>query len=247
MENIPGYWYWDLSAIESLKITDNVVELMISKLRKLPESTQTVSKLAACIGPQFDLNTLASISETSALSVFANLKSAIESGLILSCSELDEQLLIQEYKFGHDRIQQAAYLLMTEERKKAIHLQIGRILLKNTALECQSEKVFVIVDHLNLGQKLINDLEEREHLAQLNLLAGTQAISATAYTAGLNYLQVGIQLLTENCWETQYDLTLALYSPVTEASYLNGNYQQMEERVVFFQLVILLRLLYYLY
>ena len=51
-------WDWNISEIEAVGITDNVVELMVGKLRKMPDSTQQVLRLAACVGNSFDLNTL---------------------------------------------------------------------------------------------------------------------------------------------------------------------------------------------
>ncbi|MEY3867096.1 MAG: hypothetical protein RLZZ338_987 [Cyanobacteriota bacterium] len=224
-----GFWQWELSQIEALGITDNVVELMIGKLKKLPESTQKVLQLAACIGSEFDLNTLTVVCEKNTTEVYEALLEALHSGLILSRSELDEQLLIQDYQFRHDRIQQAAYTLIDDNKKKVIHLQIGRILLQNTSQEARSEKIFGIVDHLNMGRELMRDDVEREHLAQLNLLAGSKATSATAYAAAVNYLQVAIKLLAEDSWQTQYELTLDIYSRAVEAVYLNGDREQMEQ------------------
>ncbi|MEG4322591.1 MULTISPECIES: AAA family ATPase [unclassified Microcoleus] len=222
-------WSWNLAQIEATGITDNVVELMVGKLRKLSPSAQQLLQWAACIGAEFDLNTLSLIGEQPARSVFDNLKEAIQSGLIVSLSDLNEQLVIQDYKFGHDRIQQAAYALIEEDRKQVIHLQIGRLLLQNRSPEELSEDLFTIVDHLNLGREPIAEDNEIEQLAQLNLIAGRKATSATAYAAAVQYFQTGLELLAEDCWQTQYDLALELYSRATEAAYVNGNLEQMEQ------------------
>ncbi|NES66166.1 MAG: serine/threonine-protein kinase PknK, partial [Okeania sp. SIO2D1] len=58
-----GYWQCDLTQIRQLSLTDDVLEFMVGRLRKLDEATQNVLKLAACIGNQFDLETLAVICE----------------------------------------------------------------------------------------------------------------------------------------------------------------------------------------
>ncbi len=226
--NPQGYWQWDLKQIERIENTDNMVKFMIGKMQKLPPSTQEVLSLAACIGAEFDLNTIALISDKMAELLFENLTPTINAGLIIPLSELDEQLLIQNYKFGHDRIQQAAYDLIDQQQKLAIHLKIGRLLWENTEPEELSDKIFKIVDHLNLGQQLIGDRPERNQIARLNLLAGQKAKAANAYEAALKYFQIGQEFLLAESWQTDYDLTLALYSEAAEVAYLGGDFEQMQ-------------------
>jgi predicted ATPase/serine phosphatase RsbU (regulator of sigma subunit)/tRNA A-37 threonylcarbamoyl transferase component Bud32 len=230
-----GFWQWDIANIEAQDITDNVVELMIGKLKKLPDSTQQVLQLAACVGAYFDLDTISIVCEQSKEAIFPDLKTTIQSGLILPTSELDEELLIQTYKFLHDRVQQAAYALIDEDQKQAVHLQIGRLLLQNTAPEMLSEKIFEIVDHLNLGIELLSDQNEREEIAKLNLSAGQKAKAAAAYEASEKYLNVGLQLLSSNSWQDSYELTLSLYEEAAEAAYLNGDFEQMEQLAIVVQ------------
>ncbi|HBL60650.1 MAG TPA: hypothetical protein DDZ80_20015, partial [Cyanobacteria bacterium UBA8803] len=211
-------------------ITDNVVELMIGKLKKLPESTQQVLRLASCVGADFDLNTLSIIYEKPKEVIFPDLVTAIQSGLILPASELDTDLLIQDYKFLHDRVQQAAYALIDDDRKKAVHLQIGRLLKANVSAQELPEKIFEIVDHLNVGQELIIDESELVDLARLNLEAGKKAKASTAYAAALTqYFTPGIEVLPEDTWKTHYDLTFNLYRERSECEYLCGNFDKAEE------------------
>ncbi|BAY50526.1 ATP-binding region ATPase domain protein (plasmid) [Scytonema sp. HK-05] len=224
-------WYWELAQIEAKDITDNVVELMISKLKKLPDATQQVLRLAACVGAEFDLNTLAIICEKSPRGTFLDLAAALHSGLISPISELDEDLLIQNYKFLHDRVQQAAYALVEESQNQAIHLQIGSLLLHNSKPETLLDKIFKIADHLNLGIKLVTEQEKRDEIAKLNLMAGQKAKAATAYDAAKRYLTTAIELLPLNSWQRQYDLTLALHESAAEAAYLCGHFEEMERWV----------------
>ncbi len=219
-------WQWDMAQIEAMDITDNVVELMIGTVKKLPPQTQQVLRLAACVGASFDLNTLSIICEQSTSEVFQNLLPAVQSGLILTISELDSQLLIQDYKFSHDRIQQAAYGLIEDSRKKTVHLQIGRLLLAKLSAKERLERLFELVDHLNLGRELIADEREQIELVRLNLEAGQKAKEATAYAAALQYLTVGMEYLTENSWAENYELTFKLTQEKSEVEYLNGNYEQ---------------------
>nr|WP_319423567.1 serine/threonine-protein kinase PknK [Pleurocapsa sp. FMAR1] len=220
-----GSWQWDLKQIDRIGSTDNLVEFMIGKMQKLPQLTQKVLRLAACIGAEFDLSTISIIGKKSAEELWASLTPAIDIGLIIPVSELNEQLLIEDYKFGHDRIQQGAYALGDEQQRLWTHLKIGRLLWQNT--QQLSDKIFKTVDHLNIGQQLISDRAERTEIARLNLLAGQKAKAANAYSAALEYLNIGREFLTDD-WTTNYDLTLTLYSEATEVAYLNGDFEQVE-------------------
>ncbi|MGK7900208.1 MAG: AAA family ATPase, partial [Hormoscilla sp.] len=237
-----GHWECDLARVRQLALTDDVVEFMALQLQKLPILTQSVLKLAACIGNQFDLGTLAVICEQSLPEVATALWRALQEGLVLPVSEMykffqgvdsDEGVQSEEvsvgYKFLHDRVQQAAYLLIPSSQKKSTHLKIGQLLLSNTPTEEREEKIFEIVNQLNIGVELITSGNQRDELAHLNLLTGRKAKAATAYAAAVGYLAVGIGLLAASSWQSQYNLTLALYSEAAEAAYLSGDFEQMEQ------------------
>ncbi|MBD2741929.1 AAA family ATPase [Coleofasciculus sp. FACHB-1120] len=221
-------WQWNIAQIQAQDITDNVVELMLHKLNKLPENTQQILRLAACIGAEFNLDTLSIVCEKSHKTVFQDLLTAIQVGLIQPLSELDENLLIQEYKFLHDRVQQASYILIDESQKQIVHLQIGRNLLGKTLPERLSDRLFEIVDHLNHGIELVTDRLERNEIARLNLITGQKAKAAIAYSVAQNYLARGRAWLTYSSWPTNYELTLELYTETTEVAYLCGDFEQVE-------------------
>ena len=221
-------WQWNIAQIEAMDITDNVVDLMISKIKRLSPQTQQILRLAACVGASFDINTLSIISKHATSEIFHNLLPAIQSGLIVALSELNEELLIRNYKFSHDRIQQAAYALIEASRKQKVHLQIGRLLLANISSQERIERLFELVDHLNLGRGRITHAREQIELARLNLEAGQKAKHSTAYTAALQYLTLGIQYLSPYCWKDNYELAFKLYQEKSELEYLNGNYEQSE-------------------
>ena len=231
-----AFWQWDISNIEAMDITDNVVELMIRKLRKLPDSTQQVLQLAACVGNSFDLHTLSIIYKQSAAVVYRDLLLAVQEGLLLPISDLkiaqedliNTNLINLEFKFLHDRVQQAAYALIDDSSKQVTHLQIGRLLWQNTTADTLAEKIFEVVDHLNLGIELISDKSERTEIAKLNLIAGQKAKAAMASVAAIEYLQVGLRLLDKDSWNHQYKLTLALHEEAAEVAFLNGNFNLMQ-------------------
>lgn len=235
-----GHWECDIAQARFTHASD-VVEFMTAQLQKLPQETQDVLKLAACIGAQFDLNTLAVVSEELPKQTALSLWKALEEELILPIQEnyklfipTDAQFKTDSitnpiYRFLHDRVQQAAYSLIPNDQKPATHLKIGQLLLKSSSESEREEKLFDIVEHLNLGQELIAQANEREALAQLNLKAGQKARNSTAYAAAKVYLQIGIELLTDNCWQSQYELTLNLYVAAVEVAYLNADFDDMEQ------------------
>ncbi|KYC43850.1 PAS domain S-box protein [Scytonema hofmannii PCC 7110] len=233
-------WQWDVSQIQAKNITANVVELMVSKIDKLPEMTESILKLAACIGYNFDLLTLATISQTSAPQVFNTLLGALQEGLLISLNEKykllglgDDSFLSQvRLQFLHDRVQQAAYSLIEETQKQVTHLQIGRLLLANFTQEDLEARIFDVVDQFNQAIDIIDSQTEKVKLAQLNLMAGEKAVAATAYEPAFQYFKNGIKLLNTDSWQQQYKLTLSLYSKMAEAAYLVGEFQQMEQLVL---------------
>ncbi len=237
--NNQGGWQWNIQEIEAVGITDNVVELMIQKLQKLPEGTQQVLRLGACLGNQFDLHTISLIHGKEAVETFRDLWPAIKEDLIQPISDLQltqEQLfnfplLVLNYQFLHDRVQQAAYALIDDSQKKAVHLQIGRMFLMNTPVEYRLDRAFELVDHLNVGRELITETEEKLELAALNLEAAKKAKDANAYQAAKGYLTAGVELLPENSWDADYDLTFALYKNLAEIEYLTGNFAASEQYI----------------
>ncbi|MBE9052867.1 AAA family ATPase [Nostocales cyanobacterium LEGE 11386] len=245
-----GGWQYELAKIQALALTDDVVEFMSIQLMKLPIQTQQVLKLAACIGNQFDLKTLAIVHEQSAVNTASDLWPALLEGLILPQSEVyklveksnSDQISALErgesthsnsqlpkYKFIHDRVQQAAYSLIPQHQKQSIHLKIGQLLLKNTSVAERDERIFELVNQFNIAVPLITLPSDRHQLAEMNLVAGRKALASTAYPAALKYLTTGIELLADDTWKTEYELTLALYETAAEAAYLAGDFEQTNQ------------------
>jgi len=235
-------WTWDVNQVQKRNFTDNVVELMVAKIQKVSPGTQEVLKLAACIGNQFELETIAVISETSARDTALNLQEAVAEGLIQPLGDEYKTVVLEpleneknqagqlkvEYQFIHDRIQQAAYSLIPNEFKQRVHLHIGQLLLQSTPESQIEEKIFDIVNQLNHGIELVNNQQQRDKIANLNLIAGQKAKSSTAYQPALMYLQQGLEWLGKDRWQRQYETALALYVEAAEAAYLCGQFEEMD-------------------
>ena len=232
-------WVWDLKQIQAKKITDNVVELMASKIMLLPESCKKILKLAACIGNQFDLNTLAVISEPNHnfQIIQEQLIPAIYQGILIPQGENYRRIGIGEvdvqsvgFKFQHDRVQQAAYLLISDQKRAKVHLHIGRMLLNSSEGEASVEKrIFDIVAHLNKGLALILSQVEKNRVAQLNLQAGIRAWLASAHRASFEYFSIAKGLLSEDAFILEYPLAFEVYLNLAKSCYVTARFDEALE------------------
>ena len=239
-----GGWQYDIAAIHNLMMSDDVVEFVSTQLQRLPAATQKVLQLAACIGNQFDLATLAIVHEKTPRDTATDLWRAIQEGLIVPRNENYKvfQPLPQgglpdwedsaiAYKFLHDRVQQAAYSLILADECCLTHLKIGQQLLRNTPPQQFEERIFEIVNQLNMGLELLTEPSEREQLAQLNLTASRKAKGATAYEPADRYLQAALMLLPPTAWQEHYALMLDVYLEAIEAAYLMTDFGRAEQLV----------------
>ncbi|MEG5001049.1 AAA family ATPase [Microcoleus sp. B4-D4] len=230
-------WQWDIKYIEGQDISENVVDLMVNKIKTLSTATQRILQLAACTDNQFSLDVLSVASGQSWTQTAQDLWEALQVGLILPVGnsyripqvfepEELEKLGIAAgdvcYKFMHDRVQQAAYAMIPDAQKEPVHLAIGRLLLHRSTAAQRQERIFDIVNHLNFAGGLICELSEKYELAELNWQAGKTAKAASAFETALSFFQSGCNCLPAQSWEDNYALTWALYFELGEAEYLNG-------------------------
>jgi predicted ATPase/signal transduction histidine kinase len=216
-------WSWDLGRIRAKGYTDNLVDLMVGKLTRLTAATQKAVQHLACLGNGAAAGTLSLVYGRTETEIHSLLDEAVRAELLERRKD--------SYHFIHDRIQEAAYLLVPKSVRPEAHLRIGRLLAANTPPERREEAIYEIVNQLNRGAPLITSDQEREQLAELNLIAGKRAKAATAYSSALNYLVVGDALLPEDCWERRYPLVFAMEVARAECEFLTGDLAAAEERL----------------
>jgi len=216
-------WRWELDRLHAKGYTDNVVDLMVGKLTRLPVQTQAALQQLACLGNIAKITMLSVILGKSEDDVSSDLWDAVRLELV--------ERLEDSYKFIHDRVQEAAYSLIPERLRTEAHLRVGRLLAAHTPAEKREEAVFEIVNQLNRAADLITSPDERQQLAELNLLAGQRAKATTAYASALTYLTAGEALLPENPWEHRHELTFALALHRGECEFLTGALVEAEQRL----------------
>jgi PAS domain S-box-containing protein len=211
-----GAWIWNLARIRAKGFTDNVVDLVAEKLGRLPESTREALQQLAFLGNSAGIAALNIVRGDSEEELHAALWEAVRAGLV---SRLDGT-----YAFMHDRVQEAAYTIVPEVARPALHLRIGRLLMSKMTPDQVAENIFDVVKQLDLGAELIVESNERERVADLYLRAGRKAKASVAYDSASVYFSAGRRLLEENAWRSRYELAFGLWLDSAECEYLNGNF-----------------------
>lgn len=213
-------WTCDMPGIRAKGFTENVADLMASKLYRLPEAARDTLGQLSYLGNTAEVATLALVNGQSGQTIHENLWEAVQAGLIFRVDG--------SYVFVHDRIHEAAYALTPESERAAAHLRIGRLLASRTAPDELEELIFDIANHFNRGKALIATQEEFERVAEVNFVAGKRAKNSTAYASARNYLAQAIELLPPDSWTRRYEHTFDLYLAFSECEYLVGNFTEAD-------------------
>ena len=233
-------WRWDLPGIQKREYTDNVVELVVERIRRMPEDVSHTLSMAACIGGRFDLATLAAIVGRTAETVADFLWPALQENLILPMSAGYRGAHWSEgfaevgganvsYRFLHDRVQQAAYGMLNEDGRRRTHLDIARLHSARLNEESPSEIWFDAVAHFNNAAPLLDTRDEQRKLAGLNLGAARRAIAAAAFEPAAEYARAGLDALPADTWGSDYELARDLHLEAIEAAYLTRDFDRMAE------------------
>ena len=126
-------WCWDLDRIHTKGYTENVVDLMVEKLRRLPAETRQALQLLACLGNVASIAIVSLVLGTAEERAHAALWEALRQDLV--------ERLDGSYKFAHDRVQEAAYSLIPDALRAATHLRVGRLLAAQTPPEKREEEI----------------------------------------------------------------------------------------------------------
>lgn len=236
---VDGSWRWDADAIDSVGITDNVVQLVTRRLEALDTDTQTVLHRAGVLGNRFDVETLAVAADMPIAEAWKALRPALEGGFVLPLNSAykllglestagDEGPIRVPLRFVHDRVQQAAHALEDDDANARASWNIGKRLAARWPATPTSERLFDIVGHLNAGRANARSQAERDQLASLNLIAAGRARSASAFGSAYDHARVGLELLGETGEERRYELAMALLTECVEAAYLSGDFEGMD-------------------
>ncbi|AKF02930.1 AAA family ATPase [Sandaracinus amylolyticus] len=235
-------WEWSLDGREGTR--RDVLDLIVAKVRRLPDATRELLVTCACLGTRVDASVLAQLTDRTAIAVATLLEPALREGVLLATGAghrfLEAGLEIAGdleagYVFPHDRVQQAVYSLVPEGEREALHLGLGRRLAGALGATDADDRIFDVVHQLNRGRARLLDRAERRDLARLDLHAGLVAKRSAAYAAALEYLTIGIELLGgvggDVAWSTDRPLALQLHTEAAECAYLSSAIDRMEQHI----------------
>lgn len=232
------HWEWDLERIQKEGITENIADLLSYKIQKLGSESQRALQFASCIDFHFDLQTLSNIYQKSTVATLQDLWRALEEELIIPEDESYKYIQQESdsnqnahFRFVHDRVQQAAYSLLSDEKKEELHYQIGKYFLKITPPGALEKNIFQIVNHLNLGERFVVSKDEKDLLIRLNYLAGKHAKNSIAFKIAADYLKNAKKWLGEDLWQKDYELTLNISKTLAECLYNSDQFEEAEKLI----------------
>jgi PAS domain S-box-containing protein len=215
-------WQWSMDRIRAKSFTDNVVALMVGKLKRTSPTTQEALKQLACLGNIAPTTNLAMVHGTTE-EVHTALWQAVHAGLVLREDSI--------YKFLHDRIQQAAYSLIPDEQRADLHLRIGRALLASMTADELAEHLFDVATQFNRGATRLIDEDEKVRVATIDLRTGRKAKASAAYASARAYFSAGMALLDKSDWSSRYELTFNLGVERAECEFLCGDFEKAEQLI----------------
>ena len=227
-----GSWHWDLADLEATTVTDNVADLLIAALANQPAATRAVLEPAACLRGPIGLSLLAAVVGQPEAETARSLWPALRDGLVVPLAERhapgNQQLdpAAPHYRFAHDRIQAAAYSLLSEAARPRLHLAVGRELRRRYGerdVAGLDQRLFDVVDQLNLGVELMDEAQERAALGDLNRRAAERARLSGGLVPALLYARHAIALLPAEAWQTRHAETLALHRLAIECGFFTGD------------------------
>lgn len=218
-----------LSAIRERACTDNVVDLLVDRFASLPSETQSLLKLAACVGRQFDPSVVATVarlpSEAFVPAHEADLVTLIEAGAAEATGKASVSV---QFRFIHDRVHHAIMSTLDEPGRCERHRALARALLSRGPGAERNPWLFETVGHWNYVRHLLGSDDQRVQLAELNLEAAGQAMLRAANADALRFAHSGIQTLGESARTQHPELSLRLRVAAAEAAFATASYEDLE-------------------
>jgi len=211
---------WEYNSDVCCQLTNHCPKVAIQrKLQSLPRDSQKVLMAAASLG--------SNISER-LLEVALQEPVGVRFQELVSKGKLSYHPARQTYSFKHNAFQSLCYDLISDELKPAFHLEIGLRLWKHLTKEELDQNLFLVLNQLQQGAKLIRKQDDRYEVAIMCLTAAEKAATMYAFPTASSYLRFAFALLGPNHWDDAYDLSLVLYNYAAEVEFAQGDSDRVD-------------------
>jgi len=225
-------WRWGDDALDRLEIGDDVAALLDAELGALDERALRLMAIAAAIGPELDLATLAAVAEETPEQARADLAPALAGGLLVALgrpaawsAESIEDATALAVRFVHDRVQHGAYARNEPASRPSLHRKIARLLAGASA--GSTDRTFEIASQFALGAAAIEGAERRDVASRLTE-AGARAIATAAHDQASHFLRVALTLLGDSPFVADPRVALRATSLLAESEYLRGRLDEAD-------------------
>eukprot|EP00957_Ditylum_brightwellii_P212245 15367130-Ditylum_brightwellii.AAC.1 len=223
----PFFLFEFLKLLEEEASTENVVDLLQRKMKKLPQETQGFLHCISCLGASFTIKTIDMIWKHRRMIGIDS--STVESGTEELLATLVEENYLEtcnnyKYRWTHDNVEQAASSLIEEDTRASFRRSIGEIWYRELGEDHLAPCLFEVANLLNTtGIDVVNI-----DYAKINLRAAEKAREISAFDSCSNYASQGINMLPENKWDSEPGLAVKLHSLAAEAEGFLGHHSRMD-------------------
>ena len=224
-----GALSWQPDLVSSLNLSDNdhgmldPVDIVLARIRLLPRDLKELLRIAACFGFVFSAECLDHV-------IDFNLEFAMEAAekleLITKCDHGEKQ-----YKFSHDKVQQASYQHVGDETIEKFHLDLGNNLLRALDEDEVQKEAVLIASQLIRARNLLHSDSDRVMFARLCLQASMNLAKQSDFAAALSFLDAGRDSLKDGHWHYHYELSYTLYQFSAEISNALGKHEAVSRLV----------------
>ncbi|TGM97832.1 trifunctional serine/threonine-protein kinase/ATP-binding protein/SpoIIE family protein phosphatase [Leptospira yasudae] len=225
-------WKWDLEKVSRLPVADNVIDLLCQRIRELSPGVQELLGVCSCLGERFTSGFISKLRFFDSSKLNQILWEAVREGLLTPAHNQDHSLFEesvsseQAFGFSHDRVQQAAYSLLEDWKRKDFHKKVGIALLTLHGPNPKNRTLFQITNHLNQAVDTIEENDLKKNLTILNYKAGLQAKSSGSYESSLQYLNSALNSLDGEALIKDLELYSNVILETAETEYLLNNYER---------------------
>ena len=218
-------WIWNDRKWDEISRTDlSLLTLVSRQVKRQPVPSQRLLRMAAFIGAEFDIDMLRTL--LGDVDISESLKPLVKEGLIVQRMHQSSK-----YAFSHDQIQILVFSLTPENEKAAEHLSIGRTLYQQMSSQEFKNNIFLVVNQMVRGSKLLQLETDKYGLASLCLLAGKRATRSSDFVTAVTYYKIGRSLFGQRHWRDEYQLSLDLFSSLAEAACCISDFDTVDDTI----------------